>query len=397
MVFSLVGCAFNAETGNANQARAAYQAGLGINALLTANSKLSATRRLSISLEADGSGDRLVWSSQADTSYLVSFTHDGSTTAAATVSGKAGDACVYPLDNLDGAYKFVITGSDGSSGTFYYKNGFVMDGERLTYYRSNVQVKNETYRMFTFDEEGYYTSGDIELDIIMESVIFSCLSDGDVSRLTLLRAVYDYIMDYHDYESILFPDITEDGWEIEYAKDFLTSGLGNCFSYAASFCQLAKALGFETRTVYGQVNQTFQWCDHCWNEVRIDGHVFLVDAEMEGVFSRLRDFGWKLFLVEYDDAVTKYDEMPGASKPFEDYGDVDTLAPPESEEPADEAPSEEVWYEDTYEEPDYSDVEITPVPEETDPEPSAEPSDDPSPDDGDSGGDIITDDTATVP
>jgi hypothetical protein len=65
-------------------------------------------------------------------------------------------------------------------------------------------------------------------------------------------------------------------------------------------------LGFDAKTVYGACNQTYEWCDHCWTEVVVNGAALLCDAEMEGVFSANRDLGWKLFMREYGTTPTEY-------------------------------------------------------------------------------------------
>ena len=41
--------------------------------------------------------------------------------------------------------------------------------------------------------------------------------------------------------------------------------------------------------------------DHAWTEVTLDGVTYFCDPEMEGVFSRKREYGWDLFMKQYGD------------------------------------------------------------------------------------------------
>ena len=80
----------------------------------------------------------------------------------------------------------------------------------------------------------------------------------------------------------------ETGWENAEAKSMLTEEKGNCYNFAASFCLLARCVGYDavvySGTIYGQ---PVEWQSyppdrpHGWVEINIDGFDYIFDPDMQ--------------------------------------------------------------------------------------------------------------------
>ena len=272
------------------------------------NARSSATCFIAEHIEYDSDGVTISWKDNGADSFTLTRTdRAGKSVPIKTDGYSARDK----LTGLDGAYTYSLTGYSESgdiigsdSQTVYF--GFVVENGRLRYYSHGEPVRDTDIGTLHFDSAGYYTSGDRELDDIITALIAENTTPK-MTRLRMFHVMYNYIMDNYEYISLRFAD-AESGWEIDFAKEFLTSSGGNCFSYAGATAMIARALGFEAKGIYGEVNQTFEWCDHGWTEVYYNGKTYVCDSEMEGVFSRARDLGWDLFMKEYGDTVTEYNK-----------------------------------------------------------------------------------------
>ena len=60
------------------------------------------------------------------------------------------------------------------------------------------------------------------------------------------------------------------GWEAAYAEEFLNLGRGNCYSFSATYCLLARELGLPAYTVVGGLGASNS--PHGWVEMELDGH-----------------------------------------------------------------------------------------------------------------------------
>ena len=248
----------------------------------------------------------LMWNDDGSGEYTVTRTARGETRTVAAVSGSETRMCTVALPDVNGEYFFTVTGdSEERAVEVPIKNGMIVEDAVLRCYKNGEPVKNADVNGLRFNENGIYTSGDKALDNAVTAILRQVTEQG-MSRLEMFRAAYDWIVENYEYETIRFPDTEKDGWQIAYTKDLIATRKGNCFSYAAATAMFAKALGFDARTVYGSCNQTYEWCDHCWTEVTVNGTALLCDAEMEGVFSANRDFGWKLFMREFGTTPTQY-------------------------------------------------------------------------------------------
>ncbi len=90
-------------------------------------------------------------------------------------------------------------------------------------------------------------------------------TDPGMTKEEKLYACFQYAKTTYRERNPRSPHYTQIDWPILYANDMFINGEGNCFSYAAAFCYMARAIGYEE--VYG--------CNsggHGWAE--IDGLVY---------------------------------------------------------------------------------------------------------------------------
>ena len=161
--------------------------------------------------------------------------------------------------------------------------GMHRDGGRCYMVDENgLLVTDSTVGTLTFGADGRYTTGDAELDALLDGVLAACETDA-LSDEEALKAVYLYIKANGTYirrpaEDNLAQGAT--GWEFEWGKTFLAEGCtGNCYGFAASFGLLARCLGYEAYIVSGQINQYYE--DHGFVVIPEDGTDYIYDVEME--------------------------------------------------------------------------------------------------------------------
>ena len=180
------------------------------------------------------------------------------------------------------------------------EEGFRQVGASLYYVEKDGTVLTDGYRdSLYFGEDGRYTSGDGKLDSLIDGVLERTL-DGSMDAMERLRAVYDYTVRNFEYRRGNALRRGATGWEAKEAYDMLSAGKGNCYSYAAVFCMLARAVGFDAQARAGTVD--FIDSAHGWVEIEIDGYNYLFDPELE--MTCLFNNGTKLdrFMFTWDQA-----------------------------------------------------------------------------------------------
>lgn len=141
----------------------------------------------------------------------------------------------------------------------------------------------------TFDSEGRYTSGNAELDALVEAKLAELTSPG-MTRLEMLRAVYDDTRDSIVYEARRNFNFSHesaegpDGWGIPTALETLQTDTGNCYSFAAKFAYLARGLGFEAYARGGYMTPAedeWERLNHGWCDILLDGERYVCDPVLE--------------------------------------------------------------------------------------------------------------------
>ena len=79
----------------------------------------------------------------------------------------------------------------------------------------------------------------------------------------------------------------------------LSRGYGNCYGYAAAFCQLARAIGYDAHAFSGYMGADYD--PHGWVEIEIDGENYYFDPQLE-MSCRMRHEYDSLFMVSEQSA-----------------------------------------------------------------------------------------------
>lgn len=157
------------------------------------------------------------------------------------------------------------------------------------YLMTDTVIENK----FTIGADGYYTSGNEQLDGYITELLASFQEEApEADRMALLRMAYDYTRDSFTYlrRNPYYEGYT--GWEIQDAVDMLYSGFGNCYSYAAVFAAFARNLGYDARPVSGKIKER----PHGWVIIKIDGKKYYSDPELEMGEMLQGHTHWDLFL-----------------------------------------------------------------------------------------------------
>ncbi len=159
-------------------------------------------------------------------------------------------------------------------------------------------ARNKTVGNFTFNENGYYTTGYPILDEKLSEIVRT-QTDESMTQEEKLHTLHNYIRDNYRYLKRPFVSKGEVGWEAEYAIPMLETNKGNCYSFAALYYYLAKQIGYDAQTAIGTIGHNY--APHGWIEIGMDGTTYLFDAEMEMAY-RLKGQYYDIFKKTYHNA-----------------------------------------------------------------------------------------------
>ena len=149
---------------------------------------------------------------------------------------------------------------------------------------------------FAFGPDGRYTSGSEELDGYLAPILQKIvLQKPGAERLTYLRDAYDYCRDSFTYLRKAPFVYGETGWEIDAAVEMLSTELGNCYNYAATFWAMARALGYDARVYSGTVGTDRS--PHGWVEIEIGGENYIFDTELEMAYRKKGQYNNDMFMM----------------------------------------------------------------------------------------------------
>lgn len=137
---------------------------------------------------------------------------------------------------------------------------------------------DKTVNNMYFDLNGRYTSGDEVLDELVDEEIAKYVTDDTLESIDKLRIMYNHIVDDFGYRTADYYEKGTCDWTAEAAYKFLVKRRGNCYSYAASFAEIARHLGYFATAWSGYVAP---YTPHGWVEVIVDGETFYCDPEIE--------------------------------------------------------------------------------------------------------------------
>ena len=85
------------------------------------------------------------------------------------------------------------------------------------------------------------------------------LTTKSMSNEQKLRACFEHLKKSYVEKNPRIPHYTGMDWPVIYANDILANGVGNCFSYAAVFCYMAKAIGYTN--IYACTSGGHAWAE----------------------------------------------------------------------------------------------------------------------------------------
>ena len=198
-------------------------------------------------------------------------------------AGYAGpNGIVVPFDevtiNEDGRLVFKEGGWHQVGNRWYYatEDGIEYRGWKVdedgTRYWLDTQTGVMATGLVTIDGEAYifnddgslrYISNDERLDRIVCGLVRDVCGDD-------LRTAYDYVAHGFKYDKRdVAPDYKD--WEEDYAIKLYDEGEGNCYSFSCLFCFLARAMGYDCKTIDGLVwirwDETRTLYSHSWVEM----------------------------------------------------------------------------------------------------------------------------------
>lgn len=156
---------------------------------------------------------------------------------------------------------------------------FLLDFRLYYVNPDGLLLRNDNVGNLHFGPDGRYTSGSDELDALVQKVLRRVWKEG-MSREEFLRALYLDTRDSYSYlrrEPFAFGDTS---WLVDEAILLLTTGRGNCYSYASTFCELARAIGYDAVIYSGTFGANE--APHAWVEIDgEDGEPRIYDVEIE--------------------------------------------------------------------------------------------------------------------
>ena len=165
-------------------------------------------------------------------------------------------------------------------------DGYYRINGRLYRVQDGMFLHNTTVDGFTYDAQGRYTTGSATLDTKLNNIVES-RTNSSMTRDQKLRVLYNYVRDNFTYLKRPLVSKGQTGWEASYAEEFLNLGRGNCYSFSATFCLLARELGLPAYTVVGGLGASNS--PHGWVEINLDGTTYMFDPQLEWRY--LHDYG----------------------------------------------------------------------------------------------------------
>ena len=110
--------------------------------------------------------------------------------------------------------------------------------------------------------------------------IIASVTNASMTQEQKLAACYNHIMASTSYQRSY--EVPSGDWTVPYAMQVYSTGTGNCYKYAAAFGYLAKALGYETKVITGEVRAARGGTTpHSWVEIYINGGWYVFDPELQ--------------------------------------------------------------------------------------------------------------------
>ena len=191
-------------------------------------------------------------------------------------------------------------------------NGYISLPQGFNYYMGGLYyikedgsaAVDEEINGFKFDESGRYTSGNEELDALVNAVLSEYITE-DMTQLEKLAAVYNYLIYQCSYSYGNYYDTGTNYWATDEAISFLTNRMGNCYGYAAAMSALARAIGYDATPWAGMIiSFKMRHVQHGWCEIQYEGQMYICDPEMGDNSLSGEDY---FFMLSTDPSCTRWE------------------------------------------------------------------------------------------
>ena len=172
-------------------------------------------------------------------------------------------------------------------------------------------LRNNSFHGFYFDDQGFYTSRNAEVDGYVAEILAAC-TDESMTQLEKLRAVFDYVRNYGylGRNPSIADAVMSQEQAASYACKIFETGKGDCYNFTAAFYWLARGLGYDATAVVGTCRYTWgtRAISHAWVEIPMDGTVYLFDPQIENynLRSGISNTAYGAFQVTYQTAHATY-------------------------------------------------------------------------------------------
>lgn len=126
-----------------------------------------------------------------------------------------------------------------------------------------------------------------------------------MSEYEMVKAAYDHIIQKSSHTKAVALDVWRWRSVGEYQPSYLEQrsmsilhfGRVNCYGFAAALYMLLEGMGLEARYLPGFTYTTEgAFCDHAWNQVKIDGVWYHLDPDLDGLVRRNNLLSYRYFL-----------------------------------------------------------------------------------------------------
>ncbi len=184
----------------------------------------------------------------------------------------------YRYADKNGVINLKYTGlAANSAGIWYVKNGSLDRTARLAITSGGVDYN-------VLNGKAYKVSTEKDRTLFRALKIVAKVTTDSMSKSQKLRACWDHLRSDYGENNPRNPEYFGTDWPEVYANDLFVDGTGNCFSYAAAFAYLAKAIGYNNCYACNSGG-------HGWSE--IEGLVYDVEWSMHS-------FNYSYYALSYD-------------------------------------------------------------------------------------------------
>ena len=128
-----------------------------------------------------------------------------------------------------------------------------------------------------------------------------------MERIDMLESMHKYLRDECMYLVRNRYEAGATGWAMDEAVLMLSTGKGNCYSFAGALWALGRGLGYNTVTYSGTISKNYD--PHGWTEILLDGVPYICDPEIQKQYWREHKY-YDTFMLPYEKATGWQYEAP---------------------------------------------------------------------------------------